>query len=238
MVRSVVVIIWTVLSTIPFAWGAVLASVFSPSGKGCHTVARMWARLILWVSGVKVHVRGLERLDRDRHYIFMSNHQSMFDIPVVMAALPFHFRWLAKAELFRIPLFGHGMQRCQYISIDRSNRKAAFESLKSAAAMIRQGASVLIFPEGTRSLSGSIQPFKKGGFILAVDSGATIVPMVLQGTREIMAKKRLIIKPGEVTIFIYDPIDCCDYSRKNKDKLIERVRAVISKGFVSPNGAA
>ena len=82
MFRSVVVIIWTVLSTIPFAWGAVLASIFSPSGKGCHTVARMWARLILWVSGVKVHVQGLERLDHDRHYIFMSNHQSMFDIPV------------------------------------------------------------------------------------------------------------------------------------------------------------
>jgi 1-acyl-sn-glycerol-3-phosphate acyltransferase len=238
MVRSVVVIIWTVVSTVPFAWGAVLASLFSSSGKACHTVARMWARMILWVSGVKVHVSGLEQLDCNRHYIFMSNHQSMFDIPVVMAALPFHFRWLAKAELFRIPLFGHGMQRCQYISIDRSDRKAAFKSLKSAAEMIHQGASVLIFPEGTRSMSGHIQPFKKGGFILAVDSGATLVPMVLQGTREIMAKKRLVITPGEATITIYDPIDCRAYSRKNKDDLIERVWEVISNGFVPPAKAA
>lgn len=238
MVRSVVVIMWTVISTIPFASGAVLASLFSTSGKGCHAVACMWARLILWVSGVKVHVQGLERLDRNKHYIFMSNHQSMFDIPVAMSALPFHFRWLAKAELFRIPLFGHGMQRCQYISIDRSNRKAAFESLKTAVAMIRQGASVLIFPEGTRSLSGDIQSFKKGGFILAVDSGATIVPMVLKGTREILTKTRLIVTPGEVTMTIYDTIDCRPYSRKNKDALIERVRAVITDGYYSPDKAA
>jgi 1-acyl-sn-glycerol-3-phosphate acyltransferase len=145
------------------------------------------------------------------------------------------FRWLAKAELFKIPLFGYAMRRSGYISIDRSNRKSAFLSLKKAAQIIRNGVSVVIFPEGTRSLDGRIRDFKKGGFVLAVDAGVPVVPIVIHGTRAIMPKKKLRITPGQVRVEIQDPIDTKSYSRKTKDQLLERVRTIIltefEKGF-------
>ena len=122
-----------------------------------------WGHIqILFVSRIKVTVKGISNIDPSKSYIFMPNHQSNFDIPVLLGCLPAQFRWLAKAELFRIPLFGRAMRGCGYISIDRSNRKSAFRSLQKAADTIRNGVSVLIFPEGTRSLDGKIRSFKKG----------------------------------------------------------------------------
>jgi len=159
----------------------------------------------------------------------MSNHQSNFDIPVLLAYLPVQFRWLAKMELFRIPIFGFAMQRAGYISIDRSNRKAAILSLKRAAEIIRGGVSVLIFPEGTRSLDGEIQPFKSGGFILAVDSGVPIVPVIIHGTWPIMPKDRLRIRPGNVVLEIEKPVETSPYARRDKAALMEKVRQIITE---------
>jgi 1-acyl-sn-glycerol-3-phosphate acyltransferase len=161
----------------------------------------------------------------------MPNHLSNFDIPVILAHLKVQFRWLAKSELFRIPLFGFAMKRAGYISIDRSNRRSAFESLAEAAQIIRNGRSVLIFPEGTRSRDQSIKAFKKGGFVLAVESGVPIVPIVIHGTWRIMSKNGLMIKPGNVTVEIMEPIETKDYSRRTKDDLLERVRMVIVDNF-------
>jgi 1-acyl-sn-glycerol-3-phosphate acyltransferase len=161
----------------------------------------------------------------------MPNHLSNFDIPVILAHLKVQFRWLAKSELFRIPLFGFAMKRAGYISIDRSNRRSAFESLTKAAQIIRNGRSVLIFPEGTRSRDQSIKAFKKGGFVLAVESGVPIVPIVIHGTWRIMSKNGLVIRPGNVTVEILDPIETKDYSRRTKDDLVERVRMVIVDNF-------
>jgi 1-acyl-sn-glycerol-3-phosphate acyltransferase len=161
----------------------------------------------------------------------MSNHQSSFDIFVLLAYLKVQFRWLAKAELFRIPLFGFAMKRAGYISIDRSNRRAAFKSLKTASEIIRGGVSVIIFPEGTRSLDGNIRPFKSGGFVIAVESGVPIVPVILHGTRSIMAKDRLRIEPGDVTVEIAEPIETADYTRKTRDDLLNKIREVICDRF-------
>ena len=161
----------------------------------------------------------------------MCNHQSNFDIPVLLSYLPVQFRWLAKAELFKIPIFGRGMRAAGYISIDRFNRASAFESLGEAAEKIKGGVSVMIFPEGTRSIDGKIRPFKKGGFVLAVDAGVPIIPIVLRGTRSIMPKGQLRINPGHVYMDIQKPIDTSDYTRDSKDDLIERVRTVICDGF-------
>ncbi len=228
MVHSWIVISWTILATIIMGTVAIVASLVSKNGDIPHLVGRYWARSILWVSRVKVDVGGSTHIDSSISYVFMANHQSFFDIPVLLGHLPCQFRWLAKIELFKIPLFGRAMRGAGYISIDRSNRSAAIESLETAAQRIKDGVSVLIFPEGTRSRDGHLQPFKKGGFFLAIDSGVPIVPIVIQGTQKIMPKKTLRIQPGQVKIDVHTPIESKDYRRENKDDLIEKVRNVFS----------
>jgi 1-acyl-sn-glycerol-3-phosphate acyltransferase len=196
-----------------------------------HKIARFWGRSILVVSGVKVSVEGLSNIDRSAPYIYMANHQSNFDIPVLLGHLAVQFRWLAKMELFKIPIFGRAMRTAGYISIDRNNRQSAFASLQLAANRIKSGVSVVIFPEGTRSLDGKIRPFKKGGFVLAVDAGVPIVPVVITGTRAIMPKGRFRVCPGRVRMVIHKPIDTSIYTRETKGSLMESVRRVICDNF-------
>jgi 1-acyl-sn-glycerol-3-phosphate acyltransferase len=222
--HSLVIYLWTVLATIVFGSTTILFSFFSKTGNAPHKVAQLWGRSILFFSGVKVMVKGAENLNPVRSYIYMSNHQSNFDIPVLLGCLPVQFRWLAKAELFRIPIFGRGMQGCGYISIDRSNRKSAFKSLAQAARTIREGTSVLIFPEGTRTRDGHIKSFKKGGFVLAADAGVPIVPIIIRGTYAIMPRTRWQIQPGPVVMEIHRPIETAEFTRKTKDDLMEHVR--------------
>lgn len=229
--QTLVIVVWTLLATIVIGSLVIIISFFSRSGNVAHLFARLWANSILWVSRARVTVRGAEKLDPKRSYIYMPNHQSNADIPLLLGRLPVQFRWLAKAELFKIPLFGRAMRGVGYISIDRSNRKSAFESLARAARTIRDGTSVLIFPEGTRSREGRILPFKKGGFVLAVDSGVPIVPIVIHGTRDIIPKGHFMIRPAPVIMQILDPVETADYTRKTKDDLLERVRTILTENF-------
>ncbi len=222
-----VITAWTVAVTFVLAAIAVLVSVFSRSGNLVHRIARLWGRSILIVSGVRVDVRGREHLDPGTPCIFMANHQSNYDIPVLLGHLPVQFRWLAKAELFRIPLFGRAMRGAGYIPIDRKNREAAFRSLREAAEKIREGASIVIFPEGTRSPDGELKPFKKGGFALALQAGVPVVPVGLRGTREVMPKGSLRIRPGRVTVTIGPPIPVAGGGFSNKEALMEAVRRAI-----------
>jgi 1-acyl-sn-glycerol-3-phosphate acyltransferase len=226
--HTAVIYVGTIIVTIIFGILAIIVSFFSRSGNSVHLVARFWARSILWISLIPVKIRGLENIDTGRSYIYMSNHQSNFDIPVLLSELPVQFRWLAKAELFRIPIFGRGMRGAGYISIDRSNRKSAFQSLTRAAESIRAGTSVLIFPEGTRSPDGRLQPFKKGGFMLAVDAGVPVVPIIVRGTFDIMAKSGWAIRRQQVIVDILPPVDASRYTRKEKDELIEKCHLVMS----------
>jgi 1-acyl-sn-glycerol-3-phosphate acyltransferase len=229
--HTIFIIIWVVVAIFVFGLAAILASFLSKTGNLPHLIARTWARSILFVSGVKVRVRGLSQIDSSRSYIYMPNHQSNFDIPVLLGYLTVQFRWLAKAELFKFPVFGRAMRGCGYISIDRSNRKSAFKSLYEAARTIREGTSVLIFPEGTRSQDGKIRPFKKGGFVLAVDSGVPVVPVVIHGTWDIMPRNRWRIEPRTVLMEIKAPIETADYTRRTKDDLLEKVRVTICESF-------
>ncbi len=223
--------LWVVLTTIFWGTIAIIISFFTRTGNPVHIIARIWARGILYVSRIRVKVNGLNQIDPSQSYVYMSNHQSNFDIPVLLAHLPVQFRWLAKAELFKIPLFGRAMQGAGYVKIDRFNQESAFQSIKEAAAKMKDGVSVMIFPEGTRSRDGRIRPFKKGGFIMAVDAGVPIVPIVLQGTWSIMEKSSLQINTGDVVINLEKPIATTNYSRQNKDELIEAVRRVICERF-------
>lgn len=231
MIHTLLVILTTIVSTIFFSIAAITVSLFDSSGKMPHLVGAVWSRSILWASRVKVSVKNLSNIDPEETYIYMSNHQSNFDIPVLLAHLPVQFRWLAKAELYRIPVFGFAMKRAGYISIDRSDRRSAIQSLRRAAGIIRGGVSVMIFPEGTRSRDGNIQDFKKGGFILALDAGVPIVPVIIHGTWPIMQKKSWTIKPGHVVLEIGKPIQTSDYSRKTKDVLVARVHQEIRTSF-------
>lgn len=206
---------------------AILTSVFDGKGDNVHRVARSWARGILFVSRISVTVKGISNLNPSESYIYMSNHLSNFDIPLLLAHLPVQFRWLAKAELFRIPIFGLALKRAGYIRIDRANLRSAITSLKRAADIIRDGVSVLIFPEGTRSRDGKLRPFKKGGFVMAMNSGVSIVPVVLHGTWEIMSKTGLRIEPGNAVLEILPPIDVSAYAGRSKEDLIVKVRDVM-----------
>jgi 1-acyl-sn-glycerol-3-phosphate acyltransferase len=237
IVHTIVIYVWIIAVTFVLGLTAILFSYFSKTGNSVHWVARIWGRSILWVSRVKVRVTGLEHIDPTRSAIYMSNHQSNFDIPVFFSALPVQFRWLAKAELFKIPIFGRGMRGAGYISIDRSDRNSAIKSLKKAAESIRKGKSVLIFPEGTRSADGDLLSFKSGGFHLAIDAGVPIVPMAVQGTLEVMPKHRNIIHSNDVRIVVGPPIDATAYTRHSKSELMEHVRSsILEAKATAPDG--
>lgn len=226
-IQTVFILLWVLVSTFCVGGTVIVVSFFSRTGNFAHLLARGWANSILWSARARITVTGAEHLDSNRSYIYMPNHQSNADIPLLLGRLPVQFRWLAKAELFKIPIFGRAMRGVGYISIDRSNRKSAFASLAQAAATIRNGTSVLIFPEGTRSLDGKVLPFKKGGFVLAVDSGVPIVPVIIRGTRESMPKGRFSIRPEPITMKILAPVETAGYTRKTKDALLETIRSIF-----------
>ncbi|MGD1972210.1 MAG: lysophospholipid acyltransferase family protein, partial [Desulfobacterales bacterium] len=233
MIRTLYISIWVVLATFVLGVTVIVLSFFVKSGNPMHKIARFWGRSILVVSRIKVNVEGPSGMDFQRPYIYMPNHQSNFDIPVLLGHLKVQFRWLAKMELFKIPIFGRAMRKAGYISIDRNDRRSAINSLKAAAEKIKNGVSVLIFPEGTRSRDGKIRPFKKGGFVMAIESGVPIVPVVISGTREIMTKGKFRVNPGQIHMRILAPIDTSTYTRKTKEVLMERVRRVICEHFES-----
>ena len=231
MVRTLIIAMFTFPATVLLSSLTILASFINKNGDLAYNITKTWAKFVLAVSRIKVTVQGSYNIRSDRSYIYMSNHQSNFDIPVALAYFPFKFRWVAKAELFKIPIFGNAMHRVGHINIDRSNRRAAFKSLKKAARNIREGVSVLIYPEGTRSKDGNIGPFKNGGFVLSVESGTPIVPVIIHGTWPIMSRDKIIVKPGNVIIEIKKPIETKNYNRKTRNDLLKKVRSVICESF-------
>ena len=206
-------------------------SLFDRSGNGPHLVARFWAKAIMRASLVRVEVSGGEDLDPHEPYVFAANHSSIFDILVLLAYLPFQFRWLAKEELFRIPFFGASMKSIGYIPIDRSNPRAGVRSLKHAADRIRAGASVIIFPEGTRTRDGRIQDFKRGGFTLAVRAGRPVVPVSISGAFRILPPKSLKLRPGHIKIVLDRAVPTAGLDRDEQNRLIEKVRQAIISNF-------
>jgi len=231
MIRTFYITIWVFFDTLVMGTLVIVLSIFVRSGNPLHKIARFWGKSILVASRIKVSVKGLSNIDLAGPYIYMPNHQSNFDIPVMLGHLPVQFRWLAKKELFKIPIFGRAMRKAGYISIDRHDRESAFKSIDVAAKKIKSGVSVLLFPEGTRSLDGKIRPFKKGGFVLAIDSGVPIVPVVIKGTYTIMTKGKFRVNPGHVSMIVHKPIDTAAYTRETKEGLMESVRRVMCEGL-------
>ncbi len=231
MLRTIFVWSCIVIATLVLGVFAFITYLFDRKGKVGHYYAKLWGKIALLVNRVKVRVEGMEDLNGKGPYIFMSNHQSAYDIFTLLGHLPYHFKWLAKKELFSIPFFGWTMAAVGYISIDRGGTRDTVEAMNVAAQKIREGMSVVIFPEGSRSPDGSIQPFKKGGFTLAIKSKVPIVPIAISGSRDIMPKDKLTATAGEIRVFVGPPIEIQHYSLKDRESLMKQVRETISKNF-------
>jgi 1-acyl-sn-glycerol-3-phosphate acyltransferase len=220
-------------STVILGTAAILLSFFDPSGNIPHLVARLWGKIQLGTTGTKVRIQGLENLDRQKSYILVSNHQSNFDIFALLGYFPIQFRWTAKAELFRLPFLGWAMSRIGYIPIERDSPKRAYRSMLQAAEKVRKNVSVMIFPEGTRSPDGNLQPFKKGLFLIALKSQAPILPIAIRGTGKIMPKGDWRIHPGKVDIIIAPPIETAGIPSAREGELSDRVRSTLLKYLAS-----
>lgn len=190
-------------------------------------VAVPWAKGILRVCGIKVRAKGQENVNASVPRIYMTNHQSYFDIFALLAYLPVDFKFILKQELMRIPLFGRAMRSAGYIGIERNDPRKALKSMNEAAEKIRNGSSVVIFPEGTRSPDGKLQPFKRGGFNLALKSGCDIVPIAITNSCLIVPKGSLRINKGSFGIEIGRPISLEGYTRKTVIQLMERVEEAM-----------
>ena len=209
-------------------------SLFSTADR-VHAFATFWGKIGLWLAGAQIKTEGAEHILQGQPAIYMANHQSNFDIQTLYAGLPIQFRWLAKKELFDVPGFGFAMKRAGYIPVDRANRKKSIQSMTVAADKIRQGASVIIFPEGTRSPDGNLLPFKKGGFMLALQSGAPIIPVAISGSRDLMPKHSLRICGGTVNIRIFPPIETSALTTADRDRVLEDVFNQISSAVSGEN---
>ncbi|MCB2182029.1 MAG: 1-acyl-sn-glycerol-3-phosphate acyltransferase [Desulfobulbaceae bacterium] len=206
--------------------------VFRGSPEKVLILPKTWGRIILASTGVSVKVEGGENLDRTKPYIFAANHQSQYDIFAIQGYFNFNWRWLAKKELFEIPFFGKALQLAGNIPIDRSRGRQALKSLQEAAKRIAAGTSVILFPEGTRSLDGKLHDFKSGGMVLAIKAGVPIVPVGISGTFDILPKGKLLAKPGRVVIRVGNPVPTSDYTVKEKHELAERIKNDVAKLLV------
>jgi 1-acyl-sn-glycerol-3-phosphate acyltransferase len=173
----------------------------------------------------------MEHLNGKGPYIFMSNHQGYYDVFTLLSRLPYQFKWLVKKELFSVPILGWMMAAVGYIRIDRGGTRDTVGAMNEAAQRIRDGMSVVIFPEGSRSPDGSIQPFKKGGFTLAIKSKVPIAPVAISGSRDIMPKDKLTAASGEIQILVGPPIETESCALKDRELLMKKVRETISKNF-------
>jgi 1-acyl-sn-glycerol-3-phosphate acyltransferase len=234
MIRPVVALVTFVVETLVLAAVAVLTGLVDRTGETVFKIARFWSRLVLGVPGVRVKVVKQAALDPKRPYIFMCNHASMIDIWAGFLGVPVSFRFIAKRQLSRIPLFGWAMWAGRFIFIDRQNALAARRSIEEAARRIKSGQSVLIYPEGTRTRDGRLLPFKKGGFHLAIDSGTAIVPMAIEGTRALMPRGAMLIRPGEVRLQIGEPIPTAGLGPGDRERLVKQVRDRIAEMLGEP----
>jgi 1-acyl-sn-glycerol-3-phosphate acyltransferase len=225
-VRTVLLLVPAVsLYTIVLGSVSLLSTVFDRSGDTGHRCARLWSSLILRTSRVRVRVVGLERLDPSRSYVFAANHQSIYDIPIVFTSLPFQLRIVAKESLGRIPFLGWHLRWTGHLLVDRSKPGAGV--VKKMARLATERHSLIVFPEGTRSVDGNVARFKGGSFVIAVDAGLPIVPISLSGSRHVMTKGRVTVRRGDVTVTVHAPIETTGVPRESIRELADTVRDIV-----------
>jgi 1-acyl-sn-glycerol-3-phosphate acyltransferase len=220
--------ILVVLYTLILGTLGILLCLLVPGGRALMPVGRLWSRLVLRSGGVSTRATYDSSLDPGRACVYAANHQSQFDIPALVVTMPSDFRMVAKRSLLYVPVFGWALWLAGFIFIDRSNREQAIQSLKRAARRLRQGTSIVVFAEGTRSREGNLLPFKRGGFVMAIEAGVPVVPVTIRGGREILPKGSLRVRPGRIDVHFGAPVDTRAYDYENRDALIARVRQAIA----------
>ncbi len=227
VLRYLLIVLYTVF------WGtlALVLSAVDRSGEAVIWVARNWVRWILVTCGVRVDAAGQERLDPTRSYVLMANHQSVFDTAAIVATLPITFRFVAKRELSWIPFFGWALVAGGHVIIDRADRESSVRSLERAAAQVRGGKTVVIFPEGTRSGRAEIGELKSGGFHLALAAQVPIVPITVSGSSRITPPRSLRIESGRVHVCYGKPIPTAGLGIEDRKQLKDQVRRAIEAGF-------
>lgn len=230
IIRIILIFVISVLSGV----AALITIPINKDGRVFHYLAKLYAKGILLVSGVKVKTVGIENLQEGQSYIYVSNHASGFDIPAVIAGIPDQIRLVYKKELGKVPIWGWALKYNKtYIPIDRASGTDAIKSLEEAAEKIKNGASVLLFAEGTRTKNGKLQPFKRGAFNLAVKSGVPVIPLTINGSYEILPKKKFRIVPGQITLVLGKPIEVKANGGKQEElRLMDEVYKVISSNYV------
>jgi len=222
-----------VVVSLTFGLSSILVLPVNPGGKGFHANSRVWAKVLLWICGVQVQARGIEHIQSGQNYVYVANHASMFDIPAIVKGVPDQIRIVYKKELERIPFFGWGLKWGSYIGIDRGRGPGAKRSLEEASQAIRNGASVLLYAEGTRTEDGKLQPFKRGAFHLAVMAGVPVIPLTVNGSFNILRKHSVIVHPGKIDIILDAPIPVVTGNGKEAEfKLMENVRTAIERHYV------
>jgi 1-acyl-sn-glycerol-3-phosphate acyltransferase len=218
---------WLVAATTLVVFPIIIVGYITSTGNFAFNMARVWAWIILKAAGVKLIVTGKEKIDKNVTYIIISNHQSHFDGPVVAAGLGIQFRWVAKQELLKIPVFGHALYACGNIFIDRKDRENSNRLIKEGMNRLSPGTGVMFFAEGTRSEDGKIGTFKKGGFAAAIETGYPILPVTINGSNSVLPKGDIVFSSNPIEVRIGDPIETTNYSSDNIEELVEITRDII-----------
>ena len=227
--RYVLKLVGIAVITLPAALLTILGGIFDPHGKHIYGISRLWGRSILKVCGISLKITGLTHIDPKQRYIFMVNHQSNIDIPVLIEALrTFQLRWLAKRELLWVPFFGWAMWAGKHITVKRTDRADALQSLKKAKQRIASGISLVFFPEGTRSPDGRLLPFKRGGFWLALHTQTPVVPVTIDGSGSLLPKGDWRIRRGEIRITVGAPLAAENHRAGKLLNLSNQVRNIIA----------
>lgn len=236
MFRSLILLAVLPVYTLIAGAIAIPASAISGSSFLLYSLGRLGVRIGFFLAGIRLVVRGQEKLPPNPHYVYMMNHSSNLDVPAVFLVLPGEVRTLGKKELFKLPVLATAMKMGGFISIDRSNRERAVESMRLAARIAREGASFLLAPEGTRSRTGELLPFKKGGFYLAIDSEVPILPITVKGAFQLMPPGTFAIRPGTIEIFFHDPVPTAGLKHTDRQRLAEEVRGQIGERLANRVG--
>jgi 1-acyl-sn-glycerol-3-phosphate acyltransferase len=214
------------VGTIACGTASLLSTFVDRSGVTAHRIAQAWSRLILWTSGVRLERRGAPLPDASTSAVYVANHASFFDIPILFAAVPRQLRIMAKATLGRVPFIGWHLRRAGHLLVDRERPGAAI--FKRMQRTMRHGVSLIVFPEGARTLTGDLDEFKAGIFLLAIEHKLPVVPLSLAGSRDVMPRDRLMVTPGPVRVTVHDWISTVDLTRRDARELARRVRAIIA----------
>lgn len=217
----------TLLVTVPI----LLLSLFGASSRVIFMFVRLWARIILTISGVTLVVKGSENLEKNSSYIIIANHQSHFDGPALASSLDLQFRWIAKKELLKIPIFGHALKAAGNIFIDRRDHETAMRTINEGISQLPKGAGVMFFAEGTRSEDGVIGQFKKGGFTAAIQTGLPILPVTIKGSSQALPKGGIVFHAGVIEVTVGESIDPSKYSLEQLDELVEKTRDIIVSNY-------